>query len=289
MKSSETDEKTVCEQLVFEKTQDLVDFLRNPLTTGEPVEVNANGSQRYTWNPYTDIHYDDLGILKPFIERKKPFSRIGINLPRTAKELLQSKTVPVGLVVRHDAHQCPICLGISDNHAACWVLEGVDDVPSAITSILYVGLTDVEIGEILKTRRIHLNGTSFEVGIEFPSKEDDERLVYRESQVFARHLCEKRIQPSSFLKMSEETLVCMIFKESDFINVSIRSDITGDLVYSGPLVRLFTGMNVEQAIEHVDEVFSSIVKDRFTSETECNKIQSYDVLLMKVNEMVEGI
>jgi hypothetical protein len=286
--SAETEGRVVHEQLVFERTRELVDFLRLPLTRGEPVETPSS-CHRYTWNPYADVHYGEYAALRPFVERRNPFRRVGITLPKTAAELLQSKSVPVNLVIRHDVHQCPIWLGINDDHAACWVLDSVDDVPSSISSILDVGLTDIEIGELLKAKEIHLNGIHFEIRIKFPTEEDSERLVFRESWVFAKHLYQKRIPPSSFLKMSQETLVCRIFREADFISILIRSDITGDSVYSGPLVRLFKGMDVEEAMEHVNEVLVSIVKDRFTSESECNKIQSHDVLLQIVNEIVKGV
>ena len=166
----------------------------------------------------------------------------------------------------------------------------MNDAPHAISSILSVGLTDVEIGEMLKSKEIHFQGVRYKVQIKFPKEDDSQRLILRESWLFARHLCEKTIPPSSFLRMSEETLVCEIFKESNLISVSVKSDITGDMLYFGPLVKLFKGMDVEQAIEHVNEVFAGIVKDRFTSQTENNKIQSYDVLLKKVNELImEGV
>ncbi len=113
----------------------------------------------------------------------------------------------------------PIWHGINDDHAACWMLEGGDDTPDAISSILSEGLTDIEIGEILKTSDFHFQGNRYRVRIQFP--ENDERIVFRESRVFARHLCEKRVPPSSFLRLSEEKFECTISKESNHYNCKI--------------------------------------------------------------------
>ncbi|MHA1864458.1 MAG: hypothetical protein ACTSWA_11870 [Candidatus Thorarchaeota archaeon] len=70
------------------------------------------------------------------------------------------------------------------------MLERGDATPNAISSILSGGLTDIEIGEFLKTSDFHFQGNRYRVRIQFP--ENDERLVFCESRVFARHLCENK-------------------------------------------------------------------------------------------------
>ena len=159
-------------------------------------------------------------------------------------------------------------------------------MPNGISSIVDIGLTDIEIGELLKTKSIHLDGTQFEIRLNFPAEEDSNRLVFRESWVFAKHLCQKRVPSSSFLMMDEEKIVCRIFKETNFIGISIRSSITGDMVYSGPLIRLVNDLDVDQAMEHVDELLTWIAKDRFASDTSISRILSYDIVLQKVNELI---
>lgn len=79
---------------------------------------------------------------------------------------------------------------INDYHAACWMLEGGDATPDAISSILSEELTDIEIGEILKISDFYFQGNHYRVQIQFP--EGDERIVFCESRVFARHLCENK-------------------------------------------------------------------------------------------------
>ncbi|MCK4566320.1 MAG: hypothetical protein KAU48_03330, partial [Candidatus Thorarchaeota archaeon] len=282
--SSEAGEKVVYEQLVFERTKELVDFLRTPLTKGAPVEVHSEKSLRYTWNPYLNIDYGELEILKPFVERKKPFSRTGFSLPQFAIDIIQDEPIPVHLTIKHDLNLCPIWHEINDDHAACWMLEGGDATPNAILSILSEGLTDIEIGEFLKTSDFHFQGNRYRVLIQFP--EDDERIVFRESRVFARHLCEKKVPPSSFLRLSEETLECKIFQESNIIITTVKSDITGDTIYSGPLIKLSKDMDTQHALEYVEEVFEHIIDNRYSSEPEINRIQFYDELLVKVKELI---
>jgi len=283
--SSETEGRNVFETVVFERTQELVDFLRLPITTGSPVVVNDEDNSQYTWNPYVDIHYNSLDLIKPYVESKKPFISTKITLPRTARNLIRSATISINLKIKHDVHQCPIWLGIGENHTSCWVLKNKhDDEQDAISSILGIGLTDTEIGDILKTNNIYLRDNRYSVRIQFP--ENDERIVFRESSVFARHLCEKRVPPSSFLRLSEETLECTIFKESNLIIMTMKSDITGDTVYSGPLLRLSKDMNAQDALEHVEGVLESIIDSRYSSDMEINRIQFYDELLVKVNEMI---
>ena len=284
--SSETGKKNIHELLVFESTQELVDFLRMPLTIGSPIE-NQVDSKRYTWNPYTDVHYDDLDFLKLFVERKKPFVRSRISLPPTAKDVVANDIVPVNLMIKHDTNQCPICQGINDDHAACWILEVVDDVPEAIVSMLSVGFTDIEIGEILNTQDIHVQGSRYKVYIEFPPEGDNDRIVFRESRIFAQHLHEKRVPRVSFLRLNEETLLWKLFNDSESISISIQSNITGDMIYSGPLVNLFKGMDIELAMEHVETTIENILENKCSGNA-CERIQSYDELLEKVNEIIIG-
>ncbi|MHA1863230.1 MAG: hypothetical protein ACTSWA_05625 [Candidatus Thorarchaeota archaeon] len=154
----------------------------------------------------------------------------------------------------------------------------------AISSILSEGLTDIEIGENLKTSDFHFQGNRYRVRIQFP--EDDERVVFRESRVFARHLCEKRVPPSSFLRLSEEMLECTISQESNLIIKTVKSDITGDTVYSGPLVNLSKNMDAQDALEYIETVFENILDNRYSSEPDINRIRFYDELLVKVSEII---
>ena len=41
-----------------------------------------------------------------------------------------------------------------------------------------------------------------------------------------------------------------------------------------------------EALEYVEGVFESIINSRYSSEPETNRIQSYDELLVKVNEII---
>jgi len=287
--SPETEGDVVFETLVFERTKELVDFLRLPLTSGESVEVHSQKNNQYTWNPYIDIHYGTLDIMRPYVERRKPFVSTKIMLPATAQELIKSEAVSVKFRIKHDVHQCPIWLGIGDDHASCWIFESKDfDVPNGVSSILNAGLTDTEISEIMKSKEIHLNGTRYEVNIEFPSEEDyEKRLVFRESRLFAWHLGARTIQPSSFLRTDEERFYCDLFKEDDSIHMKLISDLTEDVIYSGLLVHLFKGMETQQAFDHANQVFVDIFSDRFAKETPEKKIKSFDKLNDNLLELIK--
>jgi hypothetical protein len=287
--SPESKGEIVFEKLIFERTQELVDFLRLPLTTSEPVEAYDKENHQYTWSPYTDIHYGTLDIIRPYVERRKPFVSTKIMLPETARKLIKSEAVTVKVSIKHDIHQCPIWLGIGDNHATCWILESKDnDVLKAVSSILNTGLTDTEISEIMKSKEINLNGTRCEIAIEFPDEENyDERLIFRESPLFAWRLGVRPIQPSSFLRTDEERFYCDLFKENDSVLMTLISDLTKDVIYSGPLVHLFKGMEIQQAFDHADQVLVDIFSDRFANRTLEEKIKSFDKLHDKLSELIK--
>jgi hypothetical protein len=288
--ASETDEQDVVETLVFERTQELVDFLRLPLVTEKPVTVDSGNDCLYTWNPYTDIHYGDVGIVRPFVERKNPFTSTKVTLPETAKEFIQSTIISVGFKIKHDVHQCPICLGIGDDHAACWVLENkIDDVPYGISSILGVGLTDTEIYELIQSRVVHCEGTRYEIDIEFPDEENyDDRLIFRESRFFAWHLGARRILPSSFLEMKNEKLECDVFRDGKFIVIYVKSDITGDLLYSGPLIQMSKKMSYKEMKEQAQDVLNEITENRYGKRCAKNKVKGYDILLSQITNIIKN-
>lgn len=72
----------------------------------------------------------------------------------------------------------------------------------------------------------------------------------------------------------------------NLIITTVKSDITGDTVYSGPLVKLSKDMDAQLALEYVEEVFENIIDNRYSSESKNNRIQFYDELLVKVNEII---
>ncbi|MHA1864459.1 MAG: hypothetical protein ACTSWA_11875 [Candidatus Thorarchaeota archaeon] len=79
---------------------------------------------------------------------------------------------------------------------------------------------------------------------------------------------------------------CTIFQESNLIITTVKSDITGDTIYSGPLIKLSKDMDTQYALEYVEEVFEHIIDNRYSSELVINRIRFYDELLVKVNEII---
>ena len=66
----------------------------------------------------------------------------------------------------------------------------------------------------------------------------------------------------------------------------VKSDITGDSIYYGPLVKLSKGMDTQEALEYVKQVFENILDNRYSFEQNTNRIHFYDELLMKVQEVI---
>ncbi len=102
------DETATLEEIRLEQTQDFIELLQRPLVQRAPIDFGSADAPGYSWNPYTDIDYGDLGFLRPYVERRRPFASVAVTLPATAAEILSSTTDEIRLVVKHDNESCPI-------------------------------------------------------------------------------------------------------------------------------------------------------------------------------------
>ncbi len=94
-------------ELLINRTVDLLEILRRPDNECEPVIING---KRLIWNRFKDISYDeDVALLRPWVNRHKPFVGLPLKLPPTANELLDaSKGFDMTLELYHDPWTCPL-------------------------------------------------------------------------------------------------------------------------------------------------------------------------------------
>ncbi len=101
------DNGSVIGKLVVKRTSDIIEILRRPSLECEPVIVEK---ERLVFDRFSDksITYDDdTALLRPWVERRNPFPTTKLNLPPTAKGLVQARRWP-GLELRI-THEKGVC------------------------------------------------------------------------------------------------------------------------------------------------------------------------------------
>ncbi len=94
-------------ELLIKKTADILEILRRPDISCEPVVVEG---KQCIWNRFDDIEYDeDVKILRPYVIRNNPFKVYSLALPQNAETLC---SIERGRVLRtkilHDPYVCPL-------------------------------------------------------------------------------------------------------------------------------------------------------------------------------------
>ncbi len=94
-------------QILIKRTVDVLEILRRPDFSCEPVVIGGN---HYVWNRFNDIEFDEeVKILRPFILRSDPFKVESVLLPSTAEAFLGcNKGDVLRIKVSHDSHICPL-------------------------------------------------------------------------------------------------------------------------------------------------------------------------------------
>jgi hypothetical protein len=93
--------------LLVARTADLIEILRRPDDDCEPVIVNG---KQLIWSRFRDIIYDDdVAIIRPWVDRNRPFTGLGLQLPPYAFELSKArKDFDFLLELYHDPWTCPL-------------------------------------------------------------------------------------------------------------------------------------------------------------------------------------
>jgi hypothetical protein len=277
------------EEVRVEHTQDFIELLRRPLVQRGPIDLGSADGSGYSWNPYTDIDYGDLAFLRPYVERRRPFTSVAVTLPATAAEILSSSTDEIRLVVRHDNESCPIWLGIDNHHDQCWYLDSPDtEEDNRYSKILRAPMSDYELHLMMTAEQIHLDGATYSVEFEFePDPTSPEGTVFRESRLFCRVIGCRRVPPGSFVQLDEERLVWSLGRDGSWVTLTLRSSITGDVVHSAPLVKRARGVDVEEMLENVEEILQGIINLRYSESDFQNKVVSPNELFRQLSKIIE--
>jgi len=93
--------------LSTKRTADLLEVLRRPDVDCEPVVVNG---EKLVWSRFRDVEYDgDTALLKPWVERAKPFKNVELGIPENAQALARAhRRSGVKLEVTHETGPCPL-------------------------------------------------------------------------------------------------------------------------------------------------------------------------------------
>jgi len=286
------DGEELLEERTIQQTSELIALLRRPMVNGLPLQSSKRPATYLTWNPYNDIDYDKVQLLKPYVERKTPYIHVVMTLPATAKALLNFEVKHETLIVTHDDALCPIAGRGTRSHDACWRIgfsEQIED--SYLQKLTETGLTDTEIENLLSSGAVFLESARYEFDYEFsPDPNEQEGTVFRESRLFSRRFNLKRVSPGTYLEMESEKLVCTLHREPSLIAMTAISDTTGDQVYWGELVTLDSGIEIGDALQGAKNTLESMVQDHFGDDEEVeDRIIDYDWLVEKIGAILQDV
>ena len=93
--------------LLVHRTADVIEILRRPDYDCRPVFVDGH---QFAWNRFKDIEYRGLArVLRPWVDRGRPFRSVGLRLPPNASDLLNAREDgALIVVVKHDDSVCPL-------------------------------------------------------------------------------------------------------------------------------------------------------------------------------------
>jgi hypothetical protein len=280
-----------CDQRTIFRTSDLLELLRRPMVDGVSLRSSKKSREYYMWNPYKDIDYGELQLLRPYVERRTPFINVRLPLPLTAKELTSREIEYETMTIRHDESLCPIAQGIAKMHGVCWRVEFADDlVDPLLLELSKRALVDYEVaslmsgGVFLETARYEFNAEAS------PDPETRDGVVFRESGPISRKLSLEWTRPGTYLEMREEKLTCSVRRDGTGVKLTALSDQTGDEVYSWFVVTMEPGVDVQEGLDAVEKMMQEIVQNYFGDEEEPNdRIHGYNEILARSREILRDI
>lgn len=150
-------------------------------------------------------------------------------------------------------------------------------------------MSDSEIHMMMIAEQLHLDGATYTIQFEFePDPTSLEGTVFRESRLFSRVIGCWRVLPSSFVQLDEEQLVWSLGRDGIWVTLMLRSNVTGDVVYSAPLVKKGKGVNVEEMLENVEEILQGIIDFRYSERDLQNKVVSPNELFRQLSKIMES-
>ncbi len=284
------DDGELVDKRVIQRTSELIALLRTPVVTGLPLRSSRDSEVYLTWRLYDDIDYGELQLFKPYVERKTPFVHVRMILPQTASDLMSRDVEHITLTVTHDESLCPVKNNGTDRHDACWRIGIPDDVDDSFLKELSTrGMADNEILSLISSGKVFLEGASYDFDHIFdPELHTREAVVFRESSYFARKFETKRVSAGTYLQIESEKLVCILRKENRDIVLNVRSDITGEEVYSWILVTMEEGVGIQDAMIDAEARLQQIVDDHFGEGHGLGtRIDDYEQVAENIREMLQ--
>ncbi len=262
----------VVDTLRFTETADLIETLRRPHREGVPLQNSKNPHEFMSWNRWEDIEYNDLQLLRPYVDRKTPYIEVEVPLPLTCKELLRRGVQEIKVVLSHDESLCPAGGTQSQNHANCWRLNLDTETSNPdLNGLASTPLSETDIASMMAAEELFFERGRYRLEFEYAQDpESRDGVVFRELWPVARAIGMKRLEPGTYLSMPEERLVWDIVPDTIGLTVPIRSTVTKEnidrLLMQFELPDWQVGRMVEVQLDNLREVVHGYFGDDVSPE-----------------------
>jgi hypothetical protein len=273
-----SDREGVVHKIRVHGTADLIDLLKWPFKSGQPMRL-PSGACLY-WSPFDDIDYGNIPLAGLLAETRVP-NEMAPNIVPLLSDMLESATrEKVILALSHDEHICPIAKGLTDNHGKCWRIEAVKKV-HGLNRLLAKPLSDREVYDLLYPGTVFSNGARYNVELMFSDEYDGpEFLALRESPLILRLLRRsgynvRPLYPGTYINARHQKWIVSFTVSDGSIDWGLVSTATGSYwggrTYSLPF-------NPAAGIDHTVKRFVRVV----TKAVSANDILQLDDLEDKV-------
>ena len=284
-----SDGETLEEQR-FNDTSDVIELLRRPLVEGIPLQSSADVGAYFTWNPYEDIRYEELQLMQPYVEKRKPYVNVTVPLPDTCEELLDRDPVEVTMTISHDNKLCPLVDGSFNAHGDCWrvTIDGSQD--EDLLKQFERPLADFEVVNLIKAGGIFFEGLRYSFKIDFEEDTSSRKgYVFRESRSLARQLDLRPLPAGTFLYLDEEQLVITLRREVNDVRVILQSTISGEIVESQNIIPPKSKNERSLFVDEFKEELLNFVSEYFDTEDPEEKIVDFDGVLDEMERILKDI
>ncbi|MBD3159889.1 MAG: hypothetical protein GF309_14000 [Candidatus Lokiarchaeota archaeon] len=279
----------------FHRTSEVLSLLRRPVVDGIPLQSSVNPNQYLTWDPYQDIKFEQLPLLKPYVFRKEPYVEIDAPLPLTCAELLNAKEEPVKLTVTHAEEYCPVLEGVNQ-HGRCWMVHVPKSVKNErLRNIFSESVDTRDILSMMESKRLIFENHLYNIELGFqPDPSTREGMVFREDWRMAKILGQEQVPLGSFRQLENEILRGKVHRWKGALEISFESNITGDWRNK---IRLFTFTemigpeDVDSSVEVAKDRVKKPVKSYFNCDKEVwkKKLVNHNYVMRKIEELIPKI
>ncbi len=287
----ESDRKAV-DTFKTTSTAELLELLRRPLVDGLPVPHSSIPNRFMTWNPYENISYSQLQLLRPYVERKWPYVHVEVPLPRTAQELARRPVREIKVIIHHDASLCPLADGSADAHGDCWRVSLDDDCRDPdLVALCSTPLSETDIVSLLSAGEIIFERGRYRLSIQCEhNPQSREGVAFRESWRIAKALGLPSVRPGSYLFMDSEELLWEFSARNDHVFIFLYSSITGKKVNRVLVQCKPDEMDIAAATAFAEESLKGAVQEYYDENTEPEDcVQDLDSLMERLHEWLFNV